>query len=258
MRRFFIIYTAALLGLASGAFALPHEGSKSRSQGIPIGSPRSLELNELGVKAVRAGNLTLAEGYFAESLKDDPHNVTAVYNLAGMLLTNSKPGEAVSLLKKYITKVPDDGGLHARLGDAYFSTKNIDDAEREYETALKIDPEVKGVSSKLGTIYTISNRLKDAEVMLLKAVDEDPHNGEKLGNLAALFYAEGKNEEAISTAKRGLQVQPSSKLYLTLGTAYEATKDFKSALISFQRAADLGASSPELSERMELLKKAAN
>ena len=76
-----------------------------------------------------------------------------------------------------------------------------------------------------------------------------------LANLSSVFLATGKTDKAISTAKRGLQVNASPELYITLGNAYELQKDYKNSLIAFERAADLGDKKPELKTKIEQLKK---
>lgn len=218
--------------------------------------PKSLELNEKGVSAAKIKDGKLAEELFRQSLAADQNNLTAAYNLAGMYLTNQKEGLATTLLEEYTKKFPDDAGLQARLGDAYFATKLPQKAAQAYERALTLEPNYEGVPAKLATVYLLSNKPKEAEAMLLKAVELEPKNAKYLLNLSNVFLLNGKNDQAISTARRALHVKPSSEIYVTLGSAYESMNDKKNALISYQRAIDLGDSRPELLNKVEGLKKA--
>ena len=219
----------------------------------------SLELNEQAVKAVQQKNFSHAEDLFKRALQVDDHNLTAVFNLSGMYLTNNKVNDAIRLLSNYTSsRYQGDAGLFVRLGDAHFANKEIEKACSDYETALKLAPNYVGLNFKLGTVYTLRNNFPAAEQALLAAVAQQPNDIVTISNLANLFLAEGKTESAISTAKRALQIKPSKSVYATLGNAYEIQKDFKNALIAYQRASDLGDNSPELHEKLTTLKRITN
>ncbi len=149
----------------------------------------------------------------------------------------------------------DDAGLHARLGDAYFAKKQIEKASRSYEKALSIDPNYPLVSARLGTIYAMSQKINLAIDKYLTAVTQEPHNQDYLMNLSNLYLANGESQKAISTAKRGLQVKPSSAFYVTLGSAYEQKKEWKNSLIAYQRAKDLGSKDKNLDDKIELMER---
>ena len=254
----FLLVTSAASVYAGPAVTTAEKKAKSGAQpqtAAPQVNPRSLELNEKGVVALQAKDFKRAEELLLGALSADAGNVTAAYNLASVYLTQKKFPEAITLLKQYISKSPEDAGLSARLGDTYFAMKNAKDAVTAYEAALAKDPKFPGVSAKLGTLYTMSNRLPDAEKSLLNAVELDPGNGDLLANLAALFLANGKPVQAVQTAKRALQVKPVSRVYVTMGNAYEVQADLKNALIAYQRAADLGDTSSELKKKIEALQK---
>lgn len=222
------------------------------------GNAASIELNEKAVKAVQQHDFAKAEALFRKSLAADPRNLTAAYNLAGVYLNNKRQKEALALLNQYIKDFSKDPGLYARRGDVHFSLKDTSAAAKDYEQAIKLEPQYPGLSAKLATIYTLQKRMPDAEKMMLTAVEQEPKNGQLLQNLSALFLVNGKPNESISAAKRALQVSPNADIYITLGNAYEALGDTKNSLISFQRASDLGSTKPELKAKIDELKKVAS
>ncbi len=221
----------------------------------PSASSVSLELNEKGIAAIKAKDFQSAEKLFKQALATDNKNITAAFNLAGVLLTNKKGQEAVELLTQYTNAWKSDAGLFARLGDAQFSQKNVPEAAKAYEKALEIDRGYPGVAGKLGTVYGLLNRSQDSEKMLLLAIEQNPRDGRSMANLSSIFLANGDPQKAIATAKRALQIKATSEIYVTLGTAYEILKDNKNALISFQRAVDLGDKRELLITKIEELKK---
>jgi tetratricopeptide (TPR) repeat protein len=251
-----IIFSVLFSSIVSSAFAapfylapVPNEDPKARI------NSQSLELNEQAVKAVQQRQFTQAENLFRRALQADDHNLTAVFNLAGMYLTNNKPKEAVTLLSQYVARYSHDAGLYVRLGDAYFASKEVDKALTNYEQAQKIAPTYLGINSKLGTIYMLKNRTADAETAYLRAIEQNPNDITTLTNLANLFLAVGKTDQAISTAKRAIQIKPSKHLYATLGNAYEVKQQFSDALIAYERSRDLGNTSKEVAEKITNLKR---
>jgi tetratricopeptide (TPR) repeat protein len=244
------------LAFPSAVFAAP---SPTKKQEVPaaLSAPTtaSFELNEQGVEAIRQKDFPKAEALFQKALTADPGNLTAAFNLSGMLITNKRQQDAISLLTKYIAANQNDAGLYVRRADAQFSLKNLNEATADYEQALKIEPSYSGLAAKLGTVYALAQRTKEAQRVLLIAVEQEPKNAQLLHNLSNIFLVNGDAEKAISTAKRALQIEPSSDLYVTLGNAYENKNDLKNSLIAFERALDLGDKRPELKEKITALKK---
>jgi len=64
-------------------------------------------------------------------------------------LKKETPGEAERLLREYLQKAPTRNGYpklaasHAWLGQLYENEDRLEDAVKEYETALKLDPKNK-------------------------------------------------------------------------------------------------------------------
>lgn len=218
----------------------PQNPSTMPVQKAGINAIKSLQLNEQGVASVQRSEFKKAEGQFKQAVDIDERNLTAVFNLAGMYLTNKKEDDAITLLEEYINKYPKDAGLYARLGDAYFASKKLDPAAKNYEQSLKMDPTLAGVPGKLGTLYGLSNKLVDAEKMYVLAAKQTPKDPQVLSNLSSLLLTNGKPKDAVQAAKAALQLRPTAEAYVTLGNAYSQLRDKQNALIAFQRAKELG------------------
>ncbi len=234
---FVLICCAASLGLTS----LPLQAQ----------NPKSLELNEQGVSALQKSDYEKAESLLRQALILDEGNLSAAYNLAGLYLGTKREQQAIALLRDYQEKGVDDLPMLARLGDAYFGSKQLDLAAKSYEKVLSKEPKYPGVAARLGTVYSLQDRLQEAEKALLQAVEMEPKNGEIVSNLSAIYLANGKAEKAISAAKRALAIEAKKETYITLGMAYENLKDYDNSLIAFQRAADLGDDNEALEEKIE-------
>lgn len=248
-----IMCALLLLGLSGAHGADKKGGSQAKSSTLSAQSKHSLELNEQGVAAVQRRDYASAESLFRRALDTDDHNITAVFNLAGVYITNKKESQAIPLLTKYSQLFPKDAGLMARLGDAYFSSQNPKNAITSYEKALALDGSYPGVAARLGTLYALQNKLAKAATMYERAVKENPRDANALQNLSNLYLGLGKPQQAITTAKKALQISSTAEAYVTLGNAYQELKDDRNALISFQRAKELGHKDPALSKVIESL-----
>jgi tetratricopeptide (TPR) repeat protein len=244
--------TVATLSLAHGQ--QPPSASK-KAPALSAQAQRSLELNEQGVTAIKARDFSRAESLFSEAITVDSRNITAVYNLAGMYITNKKEGQAVALLQRYTREFPKDAGLHARLGDAYFGSQDPKNALASYEKALQLDPKNTSVPVRLATLYTMSKKIDKAAKMYEQVIKQNPRDVQSMQNLSSIYLALNKPQQAIATAKKALQISATPELYVTLGNAYQDLKDPRNALISFQRAQELGYKDPNLGKVIEDLAK---
>jgi tetratricopeptide (TPR) repeat protein len=221
---------------------------------LKIGNPKSIELNERGVVAVKSRDFKLAENLFKQALAADPLNITAVYNLSGVYVTQKKEAAAIVLLNDVTARYASDPELFVRLGDAYFSSRKPIDAIRSYEQALALDSQLPAVNAKLGTLYALQNNLSKAETHFGRAVTLNPHDAQALSNYSSVLLSNNKAQDAIRVAKNALQIKVTSDTYVTLGNAYEVLKDHENARISFEKALALGNQSPGLEAKIKSLK----
>jgi tetratricopeptide (TPR) repeat protein len=236
----------------SSAFAAPNQTASARTF-----TPRSIELNEQGVKAAQAGKIMEAEGFFRKALSSDPYNLTAVFNLAGMYLQNQKNDSAIALLEEYYKRIPQDLGIAVRLGDAWFVKKDIKRARQYYTKAFEQDKSYPGVAQKLATLALLTRDLPTAEKMLELATQQQPKNFGLLENLSSVYIAMKKPQKAITVAQQALNAGATSpEVYVTLGTAYESLGQLENALSAFNRAQKLGADDKELPKHIARLEEA--
>jgi len=256
-----LVLSALVCGVATFGtinFARAQDSGRNNNARDTAQIQRSIELNERGVLAIKARDFSQAEDLFTKAIEIDTRNITAVFNLAGMYITNKKESLAVTLLSRYTKDFPKDAGLQARLGDAYFGSQDPKNAIIAYETALRIDPNYPALPVKLGSLYAMQNKLDKAAIMYERAVKSNPKDLQSLQNLSNIYLGLGKPQLAISTAKKALQISSSADMYVTLGNAYQELRDDKSALNAFQRAKDLGYKDPNLAKVIEALSERNN
>lgn len=255
MRHLLLFIVTSLLLASPAALAAPTAQSDYPKLDASKANPRALEANERGVALLAKGDVKGAEDEFKRAVEIDPGNLTAAYNLSGSYIVNEKREKAVKLLEEYTQKYPFDAGLWIRLGDVYFSSERVKDAIVAYEKGFALDRKYPKLTPRMGMAYALDKRMPDSERMYRLAAEESPKDVEVLGNLSSLLLGSGKVDEAITFAKRSVQVNPTSRVFVTLGSAYEVKKQPKQALAAYERAIELGDKSPEVQTKVTTLKK---
>lgn len=253
----YILFVLAIF-MGAAAYAGPAAKDQAKAPVLSQREKEAMSLNEQGLRQIKSKSFAAAEKTFTSALAKDPYNLGVVFNLASTYLVNKKEEQAIKLLGDYIKKAPDDAGLLVRLGDAYFGTRDVSQAAAAYQKAYILDPEFPELAGKMGTIHLLNNQPAEAEKYFETALKSSPKDLKLLTNLSSVYLANAKPDQAISTAKKALHIKAGKELYITLATAYELKEDYKNALISFQRAADLGDKRPEVQKKIEGLKKVAD
>ena len=97
---------------------------------------------------------------------------------------------------------------HSELGATYFGQGKLDDAEREYIEALKIDPNDAGVHCDLGSIYYSQGKLDGAEREYKEALRIYPNDADTHCALATAYFSQGKLDNAEREYKEALKINP--------------------------------------------------
>src|SRR5229473_333952 len=146
-------------------------------------------------------------------LKRDPNNLEA-HKLLGRIYLRSL------------------GDIQASSGSQNVLKLAID----QYEQIVKIEPNNVDDHLLLGRLYRLNNDLQKAEDQLKTAVKLDPSSEEAVTTLALLYTDEGDSAHALKVLSSVPDTARSAKLYSALGAAYEQRKDYKSAIDAYKHA----------------------
>jgi protein O-GlcNAc transferase len=100
------------------------------------------ELNALALAHYGRGELEPALKYFREAAVLQPDELTAWTNLAVVLIAQQNYGEAVPILLKVIEMAPELAEARLDLGVCYYRLKRNVDAIAQYETAIRLKPDL--------------------------------------------------------------------------------------------------------------------
>src|SRR5436853_1556066 len=112
-------------------------------------------------------------------------------------------------------------------------------AIEQYEQIIKLQPDSTEDHLLLGRLYRLNNDLQKAENEFKTAVRLEPGSEEAVTTLAYLYNEEGDSARAIQALNSIPDPQRSAKLYSALGYTYEQQKEYKNAIAAYRHAIEL-------------------
>lgn len=161
--------------------------------------------------------------------------------------SSAEVNQAIDLFKKAIGQDPRYALAYAGLSEAYWwnyrytgDTQWVAPAQENSKTALEIDSKLAPVYVTRGIIQAGTGHPVEAVQALQTALDLEPVNPGAGRELAAIYEAMGKLNDAESTLKKGLALRPGdwTSLY-DLGMFYYRQGRYPDAVPLLQRVTDL-------------------
>lgn len=99
-------------------------------------------LNKMGVTELEVGNHEVARAFFQRVVHLKKKNPDGWNNLGAVEYLEGQNGSAISAYKKAIKLDKRSAPFHSNLGTAYFQRKDYDNSRKEFDIALKLDPDL--------------------------------------------------------------------------------------------------------------------
>ncbi len=112
-------------------------------------------------------------------------------------------------------------------------------AIEQYEEIIKLEPDNIDNHLLLGRLYARNNDLQKAESEFKTAVKMDPSSEEAVTTLAYLYNDENDNTRAAQVLSSIPDASRSARLYSALGYTYEQQKEYKKAIAAYRNAVGL-------------------
>ncbi len=148
----------------------------------------ALALNQLGVGYQTVGRIDDAKLAYLRAIEIDPSLLAANYNLALLAEAKSDWLEAERHLRTYLAANPNEGHSWARLATVQYQSKKIDDAERSFANAKRLNATAAEDWNTLGLISIQKRRYREAQDRFLWARKLDGNHQPALLNLAILQH----------------------------------------------------------------------
>jgi len=212
----------ALLAQGYAAEAIPH-------------LQRAGAQDALGIAQIQTGQLTDAVANFTVVIAQRPNDPDVLYYL----------GHASGLLSKsaidtLLAHYPDSARAHQALAENYFVLRQMPQAEKEYEEALRLRPDLPGLHLELGQVYANSAQWLKAEEEFRAEIKLQPGSAEAAYRLGSALLQQGKPHEAHMELERAdrLKADMPETLY-ALGKAASLDGDVVTAEKAWTKVVEL-------------------
>ena len=160
-------------------------------------------------RAVRWGwGLLLAFSVAFNLLASVKNYAEAHYKVGTTHLQAGKLQDAIKEYEQALRLNPDYAKVHNNLGDALAQVGKVTEAIGQYEQALRIEPDFAEAHSNLGFALWQAGNLKDAIGHLEQAVRIKPDYGDAHYNLGIALEQAGRVREAIGHYQQALRIKP--------------------------------------------------
>jgi tetratricopeptide (TPR) repeat protein len=217
------------------------DDSIAHYQAYLVARPRdSGALNNLAVALLKLGRYADAADQLRKAVARNPKNADAYTNLGNALLQLHRYGEAEEAFRRVVSLQSTDLAARSSLGLSLTMMGRLDKARSEFETVLKTTPEHAGALAGMGLLERASGHAAEAEALLWRAVQADPHlirAWAAIPSLRRMTQGDSRwlqNAEKLASATR-LHADEAALRY-ALGKYYDDTAQYAQALTSFQRA----------------------
>ncbi len=157
----------------------------------------------------------------------------------------------VEYLTKELAKSPDRVDLLFRLGNLYYDMTKMDDAVKNFERAVELDPQFVGALVNLGGAYDELGRLDDALEVYNKALAIEPDEDRTLCNIGGVYFRKRQYRAAIDHFEKALAANPKSQLaHYNLAILFADNQVYREAINEWQACVDIDADS-DLGQRSQ-------
>ena len=180
----------ALLAQGYAAEAIPH-------------LEKVQEPTALGIAQISTGQLPQAVANLQAALAKHPNDPDLLYYL----------GRATGLLSKQsidtlLATYPDSARAHQAMAENYFVLRQMPQAEKEFQEALRLRPGTPELHLELGLVYAGSSQWARAEAEFRAQTKLQPGNAEAFYRLGAALLQQGKAREARTALEGSNRLQP--------------------------------------------------
>ncbi len=209
------------------------------AQGYPSQAISHLEKSDddaaLGIAQLETGQLTDAMAHLQTALAKRPNDSDLLYYL----------GRASGLLSKQsmdnlIATYPDSARSHQAMAENYYVLRQMPQAEKEFQEAIRLRPDLPKIHLELGLVYAGASQWPQAEAAFRAETELQPGDAEAAYRLGNALLQQGKAKEAQAALTRSDKLLPDmpETLY-ALGKAAAVEGDATSAERAWSKVIEL-------------------
>ncbi len=192
-------------------------------------------------KVAKGLNVNLRQNLFTKKIHDVPNSALAYeYYLRAIAYPFSNQGHmlAVEMLQKSIQLDSNYAPAYAHLGNhrrlleqhGRVVPYGLENAEWYYNKALELNPELTEAMNNLVSLYTETNRIEQALILVRKMLKVSPNNAQSHFSLGYIYRYAGMLDQAIEEMEKALIISPGNSRFRSIIATYVSAGRYKNAL----------------------------
>lgn len=124
-------------------------------------------------------------------------------------------GDLAMARQQYILAIEDyrdapkgSAAVWNKMGIAYHHLFAFEEAKRDYEKALRLQPDFPEALNNLGAVYYAKKEYKKAEKYYRRAIRLDPGSASVYSNLGVAYFAQGKVQPGLAAFRAAYKLDP--------------------------------------------------
>ncbi|MCS6873310.1 MAG: tetratricopeptide repeat protein [Pyrinomonadaceae bacterium] len=206
----------------------------------------SRDIASAAMALLEKGEYETAIDYFIQAISLDPKNQDAKIGLsraytvkANQFLDSKRLDRAEYFYKEAIKYDANNAAAYAGLGEVYEELERRDEALKNYEKALSINPQLEDLYLTVGILYLEKGDLAKADEYISKAAVKS-ETAETKYLKGVVYYRLDKYQEALATLNDAVRLDPNNaEAYYYLGETYDRLNREQEALDSYRQATRL-------------------
>ena len=203
-----------------------------------VSGPSAEAYETLGILYGRAGNFKCAIAALDAAVALNPKSTQTRYHLGLALTENHETTRAADELRAVLREEPNSFSAHNALGLALQDLGHLEEASKEFKTALRINRRFALASYDLSRLLSSEKNYQAAIYYLKEGLANSPPAGlayEMKLALAVAYAQIGKYTESIPLFQEAVASYPdSTELHFDLATAYAHCDDYISAVKEYK------------------------
>jgi tetratricopeptide (TPR) repeat protein len=198
-------------------------------------------LLNLGTIKRARGLVAQAERLVEQALQNDPNSIAALVELASIKREQNDLDESIRLIRVALEIDDSQPFVHLALGDSLQRAGKLDEAEQVFRTVLGLDPDSYEAHYNLGVTHLNQQRLDEAVERFEKALELNPRHPQvalAYNNLGDIHLRRGNREAAIESFRKSIDSSPAQfEARFNLATVYLADNRVDEAITLLEEAA---------------------
>ena len=197
-------------------------------------------LFEEGVRLHQARRLSEAQALYERVLRERPGHPGALHLMGVLDIQRGEPAAAVEKIRAAIAANPGAAPFHGNLGTALQALGRLDEAQKHYEQAVKLDRRYADAHNNLGALHEKRQRWREAAASYRAAIAARPEFPEAHNNLGHLLRKSGALDDAAKHFLEALGLRPDyGDAHRGQGMVLARQNKHDEAIACFRRAIEL-------------------